>query len=55
MEIGSGRIYTKHYDFWLIHSIINTILCLIFLLPSKGLSQQEYNFEDLVENSGGCG
>ena len=52
MEIGSGRIYTKHYDFWLIHSIIKTILCLIFLLPSKGLSQLEYNLEDLVESDG---
>jgi len=51
----SGILCTKHYDFWSIHSIIEIILCLIILLPSKGLSQQEYNFEDLVENSGGCG
>jgi len=53
--MGSGILCTQHYDFWSIHLIIKTILCLIFLLPSKGLSQQEYNFEDLVENSGGCG
>ena len=53
--MGSGILCTQHYDFWAIHSIIKTILCLIFLLTSKGLSQQEYNFDNLVENSEGCG
>ena len=53
--MGSGILCTKHYDYWSIYSTIKTIRCLIFLLSSKDLSHLEYNFENFVENSGGCG